>query len=704
MFALSAGLALAPISARADSSKFSPGASGAGDSYYPLDGNGGYDVQHYTLDVGYDPPTDTLTGVATITATATQNLSAFDFDLVGLTVRSITVNGRPATWTRDGQELVVVPARGIRRGAEITTVVRYDGVPETLVDDELGWLGFFHTRDGEIIAGEPHGAASWFPANDHPSDKASFTFHVTVPTGLAVLANGALKSKRERGALTSWTWEAREPMATYLATVVTGKYDVNTYRAAGVNYRDAIDSRLSQLYALPKTGSQFAITQIAENSYKRLARTIDVPAGGATVSFQVNRNADDNAGYAFVEAHTVGADDWTTLPDLNGHTAHDGGESCQAWWLDWHPFLQHYLTQREPGMCEPSGTTGDWWAATGTSQGYEPWSVDLSAYAGKQVELSISYASNWGVAEHGLFLDDVVVSTGAGSTSFEDDGDTLDGWTVPGAPEGSAGNPNDWVVGTTDLVHTGATVAKGSLKREPEIIKFLSDNFGKYPFGEAGGIVTTSSEMGFALETQTRPVYGFGFFEDPASGDSVVLHELAHQWFGDSLALRRWKDIWLNEGFASYAEWLWSEHEGEGTAQELFDFTYASYPADDPFWQVLPGDPGATRLFDGAVYDRGALTLHALRLEIGDDAFFNLLRTWTRSRQYSTATTAQFIALAEQISGKQLDDLFTTWLYTPGRPDLATTSPALRSTAPAAPVKPRSWDLIQQGHSDLAKH
>jgi len=245
--------------------------------------------------------------------------------------------------------------------------------------------------------------------------------------------------------------------------------------------------------------------------------------------------------------------------------------------------------------------------------------------------------------------------------------------------------------------------ARASVDRTNEILDAESEFFGPYPFEARGGVVTPPGELGFALETQTRPVYD-GRFWRRGGNTYVVAHENAHQWFGDSISVAEWRNIWLNEGFASYAEWLWSEHEGEGTAQELFDFTYASYPADDPFWRVLPGDPGATRLFDGAVYDRGALTLHALRLEIGDDAFFNLLRTWTRTRQYGTATTAQFIALAEQISGKQLDDLFTTWLYTPGRPDLATTSPALRSTAPAAPVKPRSWDLIQQGHSDLAKH
>jgi aminopeptidase N len=244
--------------------------------------------------------------------------------------------------------------------------------------------------------------------------------------------------------------------------------------------------------------------------------------------------------------------------------------------------------------------------------------------------------------------------------------------------------------------------ARASVSRTDEIIDTESEFFGPYPFEARGGVVAPSGELGFALETQTRPVYDGRFWRRGAN-TYVVAHENAHQWFGDSVSVAEWSNIWLNEGFASYAEWLWSEHEGEGTAQELFDFTYASYPADDPFWQVLPGNPGADKVFDGAVYDRGALTLGALRQQIGDDSFFTLLRTWTRTHQYSTGSIAQFIALAEQVSGQQLDDLFTTWLFTKGRPDLTVAGTAKLSRAAAAPVKPRSWDLIQQAHRDLAQ-
>ena len=170
-------------------------------------------------------------------------------------------------------------------------------------------------------------------------------------------------------------------------------------------------------------------------------------------------------------------------------------------------------------------------------------------------------------------------------------------------------------------------------------------------------------------------VYATAFFSDPNEpDDSVVVHELAHQWVGDSLAVERWSEIWLNEGFATYTEWLWSEHEGLGTAQEIFDGTYEGIPAEDPFWSVVIGDPGPESMFDFAVYARGAMTLHQLRLAVGDADFFQILETWTTSNAGGHVTTADFIALAEEVSGQQLDDLFETWLFTDTKPVLEQTS------------------------------
>jgi len=238
--------------------------------------------------------------------------------------------------------------------------------------------------------------------------------------------------------------------------------------------------------------------------------------------------------------------------------------------------------------------------------------------------------------------------------------------------------------------------------RQPEIIDFLSDNFGEYPFSAAGGIVDDAPGLGFALENQTRPIYSSGFFDNPVNGDSVVVHELAHQWVGDSLALERWQHIWLNEGFATYAEWLWSDREGLGTAQEIFDF-FAGIPADDPFWALTIGDPGPDSLFDFAVYGRGALTLHALRTEVGDDDFFRILRQWVRSQEGGNVTTDEFVALAERVSGKALSGLFDVWLFTAEKPAALEVQAArsagfsadLRHAPPAASSLVRRFDRVE---------
>ena len=273
-----------------------------------------------------------------------------------------------------------------------------------------------------------------------------------------------------------------------------------------------------------------------------------------------------------------------------------------------------------------------------------------------------------------MVVDDVVVSTGEGSTSFEDDGDELDGWTVPGSPPGSAPNPNDWIVATqADAPTPLGAIAQQSMDRQPEIIEFLEGYFGPYPFSTAGGVVDDLNELGFALETQTRPVYSWLFFTDTFSGDSVFVHEIAHQWVGDDLAVEQWQHIWLNEGFATYAEWLWSDAEGLGTVQQIFDFYDSIFPANDPIWTVTIGDPGPDDLFNFAVYFRGAMTLQALRLTVGDQDFFQILQEWVASQAGGHVTTDEFIALVKGISDvpdEQLDELFQIWLFTPEKPDL----------------------------------
>ncbi len=662
---------------------YQPGAPGLGDPYFPLDGNGGYDVEQYVLDLCYDPQTDVLGGTATISAMATQDLSAFNLDLHGLKVHEVTVDGHPAEFTRDGSELTITPREGIGDNSRFTTQVRYDGVPKT-INDPFGESGFFHTDDGSLVIGEPHVAATWFPVNDHPLDKASYTFRMTVPEGLEVVANGHLVDSQTRDGQTTWTWEAREPMASYLATASVGQWDFNKYQVGRINYLDALDPDLFAPVAEPRTGTNFAWSQAADSSYKRLTRTISVPDDGAQLSFWLARDIERDFDFTFVEARTAGAEDWTTLPDTNGHTSEETGLFCPGW-HELHPFLTHYQTADGEDGCTATGTSGAWWAASGASDGWEQWSVDLADFAGSTVEVSISHVSDDVVPLHGVFVDDVVVSTGEGSTSFEEDGDTMDGWTVPGPPAGSPGNENDWVATAESPPGVGENV-KASFARQPEIIEFLEGYFGRYPFVDAGGTVDDIRELGFALENQTRPIYAREIFNDREQADLFLVHELAHQWTGNSVSVEAWQHIWLNEGFATMAEWLWSEREGQETVQEIFD-SIASIPDDDPFWSVKIGDPGPDALFDYAVYARGAMTLHALRQAVGDEDFFRILCDWAQLNAGGNVSTEDFITLAEKISGEELNPLFDEWLFTSEKP-ASLGAAALRSTEPGTDEVP----------------
>ena len=213
-----------------------------------------------------------------------------------------------------------------------------------------------------------------------------------------------------------------------------------------------------------------------------------------------------------------------------------------------------------------------------------------------------------------------------------------------------------------------AEAARASVERTPEITRFLSGIFGPYPFNNLGGVVPNAPAMGFALENQTRPVYGSVFWGGGEPDVRVVVHELAHQWFGDSVSLSRWSDIWLNEGFAAYAEWLYTERTGGRSAQQTATQTYALFPADSEYWRTPPGDPGAADVLSGPVYSRGAMALQALRVEVGDQDFFAALRTWATERRGGNGTVQDFLAVIERVSNEQVDDVAQTWLFTPSRP------------------------------------
>ncbi len=205
--------------------------------------------------------------------------------------------------------------------------------------------------------------------------------------------------------------------------------------------------------------------------------------------------------------------------------------------------------------------------------------------------------------------------------------------------------------------------SKHALRRSGEILSLFERLFGRYPFGQTGAIVDDAKFIGYALETQTRPVY------DSAPSDVLIAHELAHQWFGDSVGLARWQDMWLNEGFATWAEWRWKQEAGGSSTARVLRQLLRTPASANAFWDPPPAAiPTPAKLFAESVYVRGAMALEALRQQIGERAFLATLRTWAAQHRYSSASIAEFIALAEAQSGQELDAFFDVWLVQPGKP------------------------------------
>jgi len=452
-----------------------PGTADPPDPYFPQLGNRGYDVTHYDLGLRYDPSTGAVRGDTKITATSKAPLRRFHLDLVGMRVDAAAVDGVPARVERRAGELVVRPRTPIRAGDDFSVRVRYSGAPEARAIAGLGAPnGWIRSDEGVVTLNEPDGARTWFPANDHPTDKASFTIRVDVPSSLSAIANGELRSREEHGGRTTWTWDQPAPMATYLAQLAIGNLAVE----------DAL------------------------------------PAHGVTIR------------------HAFG-----------------------------------------PGVRD---------------------------------------------------------------------------------------------------------AAAPAAARTAEMLTFLSSWFGRFPFATYGVLAPDDGLSGLAFEAQTFSVFAPDVFSDPRQASAVLAHEMAHQWFGDWVSPASWEETWLNEGFATYAEWLWSDAALGVPLHRNVESAHAAATAEPAQGAA---DPGRDAMFSRAVYERGALTLHALRLTVGDEAFVQILRTYLDRFGGETASTADFVAVASKVAGRDLTRFFASWLG-PGEPPPLPggEAPAVGSAPPSAPL------------------
>ncbi|WP_326544924.1 M1 family metallopeptidase [Mycolicibacterium sp. ND9-15] len=428
------------------------------DPYLPASGNFGYRASRYELDLEYKVAINRLSGTATITAVTLAALHTFTLDITdALAVTKVTVNGaRPQQFHTSSGKLHIALRDALPAGAAMTIVVRYGGAPRP-IRSLWGDVGFEELTDGALVAGQPNGAQSWFPCDDHPSAKASFRIQIATETPYHVIANGELVSRRARAAMTTWTYELPEPTSTYLVTLQIGRYERRRMAGNGVSIHAVLPDRLRE--------------------------------------------------------------------------------------------------------------------------------------------------------------------------NFEHD-----------------------------------------FARQPQMMKLFVKLFGAYPLDEGYTVVVTDDDLEIPLEAQGISIFGANHCDGRGRAERLIAHELAHQWFGNSVTAKRWRHIWLHEGFACYAEWLWSENSGGRSADE-WAHHYHQRLANSPRDLVL-ADPGPRDMFDDRVYKRGALTLHVLRRRLGDADFFALLQDWTARYRHSSVVTDDFTGLASHYANESLRSLWEPWLYSTGLPDL----------------------------------
>lgn len=460
----SAGLGIALASALASTALAGglfEGGSGVGDPYYPKMGNTGYDARSYDVNLKYKrsgrvKSTTVIDAVADTDDGAPAkgpDMVAFHLDFRGPDITRIEVDGSKALYDRQGQELIIEAPEPLDDKKPFEVTVRYKGRPQQVGNPDGSKDGWTYTGDGAVGVGEPQQTPSWIPVNDHPTDKATWSFRFKTPRNLIGISNGTLDSKERTKNRRITEWTVADPMPSYLALAGIGKYRVDRGKVAGIPYLGAVDRRLG----------------------KKVVRNL--------------------------RKHT--------------ETAHE----------------------------------------------------------------------------------------------------------------------------------------------------FLEEVAGPYPFDVTGGIVDPSS-LGFAMETQTRSYY-------PGSPNrQLVIHEVAHQWYGNSVSVERWQNIWLNEGFATYMEWLFEEREGGETVADRFVRIYNANGPGKSVWTPPPAEPGGPEnLFAGSVYDRGALALQVLRREIGDDDFFEILSTWPQDNEYGNASTLDLYTLVEDVTGEPRPEAFDDWLFAAGKPN-----------------------------------